>query len=653
MDGRKGASSAQPTAVGGSGTLTGTLIPAVLTLLLYAAIVGASAFAIVQVQEVSRYNAIQDERLFQFTEQHERDLDVLRATDASNLALVEGEILVLVNRVNDCCLANNSDGGYNDTALLVRFSEIQSNFTALQMYIETARDAFRQNFTNFFDMVNMYLFDHNAGDLKHLNGLQADANNNLNLVGVGCTVVQNGTDPYTLVINTTCLSLQLFEDEKAQRQLNDTNLLAQILQESATRAAKDMTLMGNVSSLRDVSILTINGLPATTNNIQIEGVKGIRVTNASSTVSLENTGVLSINSRPSDATSGDSLLSGAGMITIDPGALPHENVVNGTVLATAINNLDMTVSVHSMHLMNLTATDINLQTQITALNVSGTIISLITNDNSFNVTIMSILNNLTMLQSQVSVLEAQVANLTAIAVVTGSMLPWSGTPASVPSSYLYCDGAQYSQATYPALYAVVGCQYCAGMTCSMSNFCVPDLRGRVPVGQGGSAFMTRGASVGAETHTLTTTEMPTHSHTMDSAGAHSHPGSTTFNAGGHYHDLKLGNGCANSFGSGLQTQFRGATLMQVNSGSGQATIRITEDQIPTGGANPTSCVDHPSPNTDYIQFAAGAKTAGDHFHNLGLTTDGGHAHTINSAGSGGAHNNIQPSVVVGGYMIKT
>lgn len=633
---------------GGGSMFATTLVPTVLTLILYGAIVTVSAFAIIRVEDAVRYNAIQDERLLEFKEQNDHDLDVMRATDASNLALIEGELLVLVNRINECCLAGSNQTGYDDTALL-------ANFSAMVAECQMARDAFRQNFTNFYNMISMYLFDHNAGDLKHINNKTADANNNLNLVGAGCTEVHNATngDPYTIVINTTCLSQLTLDAERADRLANDTTLLMQIQQETADRTAKDMILMGNVTTLRSESILTINGLPATANNIQIQGLQGIQVTNASSTVSLKNTGVLSVNLRPADTTTGDSLLTGAGMITIDPGVLPNENVVNGTVLATAINNLDMTVATHSMHLMNLTAADVNLQTQINALNVSSTIVSLITNDSTFNVTILSILNNLTMLEAQVTLLQAQVANLTAIAVVTGSMLPWAGTPGTVPSSYLYCDGSQYAQATYAALYAVVGCQYCPGMTCSMSNFCVPDLRGRVPVGQGGTAFMTRGASVGAETHTLTTTEMPVHAHTAQSAGAHTHPGSTTYNAGNHYHDLRIANGCANSAGGGgYQAEFYGATLMQVNSGSGQATIRITDDQPTTPGSFPT-CPFSGTRNGDYIDFSAGAKYAGDHYHNLGLASDGGHTHTIDAAGSGGAHNNIQPSVVVGGYMIKT
>ena len=417
--------------------------------------------------------------------------------------------------------------------------------------------------------------------------------------------------------------------------------------------ARDAALLANITALYSSVIFTVNGMPPASGNMNIVGENGINVTNSASTVRIKNAGIVTINSQLAEPASGNLQLIGQGMITVHPGNLTTEIVVDGTTLATAINNLDTAVSINSMKIAELNATDVNLQNQINAINMSSTIISLIMNDSTFNMTIMSLIVNITTLQMQVAALQAQLANATAFSVATGTIVPWSGTSATIPSGYLYCDGSAVSQALYPNLYTVLGCQYCPSMICSMSNFCVPDLRGKVPVGEGGSAFLTRGALVGAEQHTLSSAEMPVHTHTEGSAGGHSHPGSTTYNAGEHYHDLKLSNGCANSFGSNIQTQFYGATLQQVNSASGQASIRITGDQPPTPGANPTSCTDGGTVNQDYIQFAAGAKYAGDHFHNLGLSTDGDHVHTINSAGSGGAHNNIQPSAVVGAYMIKT
>jgi microcystin-dependent protein len=57
-------------------------------------------------------------------------------------------------------------------------------------------------------------------------------------------------------------------------------------------------------------------------------------------------------------------------------------------------------------------------------------------------------------------------------VPTGTILPFTGT--TVPTGYLLCDGSSVSQATYAALYAVVGNAYGA----SGGNFNVPDLRAR-------------------------------------------------------------------------------------------------------------------------------------------------------------------------------
>ncbi len=54
--------------------------------------------------------------------------------------------------------------------------------------------------------------------------------------------------------------------------------------------------------------------------------------------------------------------------------------------------------------------------------------------------------------------------------------------ASAPTGWLLCDGSQVSQATYAALYAVVGSNKFG--TDTGGNFYLPDLRGRVAVGKG-------------------------------------------------------------------------------------------------------------------------------------------------------------------------
>jgi microcystin-dependent protein len=53
-------------------------------------------------------------------------------------------------------------------------------------------------------------------------------------------------------------------------------------------------------------------------------------------------------------------------------------------------------------------------------------------------------------------------------------------------------------------------------TSTSTQFYLPDLRGRVPVGRDASQteFDTLGESGGSKTHTLTTAEMPSHNHTF-------------------------------------------------------------------------------------------------------------------------------------------
>lgn len=99
----------------------------------------------------------------------------------------------------------------------------------------------------------------------------------------------------------------------------------------------------------------------------------------------------------------------------------------------------------------------------------------------------------------------------------GSIIPWAG--AAAPANWLLCDGAAVSRTTYASLFGLIGITYGAGD--GSTTFNVPDLRGRVPVGKNGGSFGTLGATGGAETHTLTTAEMPSHTHVQD---AHSHGG---------------------------------------------------------------------------------------------------------------------------------
>jgi len=125
------------------------------------------------------------------------------------------------------------------------------------------------------------------------------------------------------------------------------------------------------------------------------------------------------------------------------------------------------------------------------------------------------------------------------AYLTGEIKIWPG--ASLPSGgWLWCDGAAVSRATYAALFAAIGTAFGAGD--GSTTFNLPDLRGRAPFGKddmGGSAAnritsggsgvngASLGATGGAETVTLTTAQMPSHSHSFSPAFVGS--GGATYN----------------------------------------------------------------------------------------------------------------------------
>lgn len=77
-----------------------------------------------------------------------------------------------------------------------------------------------------------------------------------------------------------------------------------------------------------------------------------------------------------------------------------------------------------------------------------------------------------------------------------------------------CDGAAVSRSTYANLYTAIGTTFGSGD--GANTFNLPDFRGRAPIGSGtgsGLSARTLGASGGTETHQLTESEMPAHTHT--------------------------------------------------------------------------------------------------------------------------------------------
>lgn len=102
-----------------------------------------------------------------------------------------------------------------------------------------------------------------------------------------------------------------------------------------------------------------------------------------------------------------------------------------------------------------------------------------------------------------------------------------------PEDWFICDGRTLSIAEYSSLYALLGTRFGGD---GITNFKIPDLRGRVPIGQGnmGGIPFTLGETPGLETVTLSVSELPAHTHTAMgiAAGNSTSPENNSWGGGG-------------------------------------------------------------------------------------------------------------------------
>jgi microcystin-dependent protein len=121
-------------------------------------------------------------------------------------------------------------------------------------------------------------------------------------------------------------------------------------------------------------------------------------------------------------------------------------------------------------------------------------------------------------EKRVSALEQNAENGSG-AVPPGAVQEFAGSTA--PVGFLLCDGSLVSRTIYPVLFAVLGTVFGAGD--GSTTFALPNHAGRVAVGKGSGTFASLGATGGAETHTLTIAEMPSHSHSIPTSFGDSSP----------------------------------------------------------------------------------------------------------------------------------
>ena len=207
----------------------------------------------------------------------------------------------------------------------------------------------------------------------------------------------------------------------------------------------------------------------------------------------------------------------------------------------------------------------------------------------------------------------------------GSIMAWGALTA--PTNWLLCDGSVVLKADWPSLYAAIGNQYATGGETEL-QFRLPNLKGRVAVGRDSAQteFDTLGETGGAKTHTLTSAEIPAHSHPSTLTNA-------TVASSGHTHyegDLR-------------------AVIGAVNGNPGWLGYEATT-LAPRG---PSTAYAYTVYGNNYTSSALGFN---HHTRVYGTTAGPNSTSTVGitnaeNTGGGGAHNNLQPYIVLN-YIIK-
>ncbi len=210
----------------------------------------------------------------------------------------------------------------------------------------------------------------------------------------------------------------------------------------------------------------------------------------------------------------------------------------------------------------------------------------------------------------------------------------------LPTGYLWCNGAAVSRATYAALFAVIAGSY--GVGNGTTTFNVPDLRGRAPFGTDDMGGVTAAgritnagsgipgtlitASGGAESVTLTSAQIPSHTHSGTTSAqnvnhTHDWSGTSSTESATHTHTTSSGQGLRGFDGVHADISYGG-------SGSSLSFWPVTGTESAT--------------HTHTVSGTTGNESA---VHTHTVTTDGG-------TGGGLLHTNMPPALITN-YIIKT
>lgn len=239
--------------------------------------------------------------------------------------------------------------------------------------------------------------------------------------------------------------------------------------------------------------------------------------------------------------------------------------------------------------------------------------------------------------------------------LTGVITAFGGS--SAPTGWLLCDGTAVSRSTYADLFAVVSTTYGSGD--GSTTFNLPDLKGKVPVGKDASQteFDTLGETGGAKTVTLSSSEIPSHVHNVSAYSHTASVGSTdishthTFSGtvagdGAHTHTITVSDTHQHPINySGRTSGTTGGYGVIDGTGYSGTFIQTGSN---TAGSITASAASSTHSHT-YSGTTSAASISMDHNHSISI--DNHAAKNTDATGGGGAHNNLQPYIVVN-YIIK-